>query len=194
MIVALALATPSLTLAATPGGVDPHPGAHKSAATTNPVEEGCTEASGATSTEGVCAPVKKARIVAGEAIAPASAPPGVQAVIAAANKIRTKPYVWGGGHRKWFDSGYDCSGAVSFALHGADLLPSPLDSTSLETWGESGAGRWITVYANGGHTYAVIAGLRWDTAGSASGTGPRWYKSTKAAASGPFTVRHPDGY
>ena len=139
-------------------------------------------------------PPGKAMLVNGRAIAPVNAPPEVKMVIAAANKIRTKPYVWGGGHGRWWDRGYDCSGAVSFALHGGGFLTSPLPSGPMEAWGSPGKGRWITVYANGGHAYAVIAGLRWDTAGNTSGTGPRWHKSLKAAASGPFTARHPDGY
>jgi hypothetical protein len=133
-------------------------------------------------------------LVGGRAIAPANAPAAVKKVIAAANKIRTKPYVYGGGHARWWDRGYDCSGAVSFALRGAGLITSPLPSGSLAGWGSPGKGSWITVYANGGHAYAVIAGLRWDTAGVTNGTGPRWHKSLAAAASGPYTVRHPDGY
>lgn len=140
------------------------------------------------------APPGKAILVNGRAIAPVNAPPAVKKVIAAANKIRTKPYVYGGGHARWWDSGYDCSGAVSFALHGGGFLSSPMPSGSMESWGSAGKGRWITVYANGGHAYAVIAGLRWDTAGNTSGTGPRWHKSLRAAASGPFAARHPAGY
>ena len=140
------------------------------------------------------APPGKAIIVGGRAIPPADAPPAVKKVIAAANKIRTKPYIYGGGHGRWWDAGYDCSGAVSFALHGGELITSPMPSGSLSGWGSAGRGRWITVYANGGHAYAVIAGLRWDTAGNTSGTGPRWHKSQRAAATGPFTARHPDGY
>jgi hypothetical protein len=140
------------------------------------------------------APAGKAILVNGRAIPPADAPPAVKQVIAAANKIRTKPYIYGGGHGRWWDAGYDCSGAVSFALHGGNFLSSPLPSGPMEGWGSPGKGRWITVYANGGHAYAVIAGLRWDTAGNNSGTGPRWHKSLRAAASGPFTARHPDGY
>jgi len=136
----------------------------------------------------------KAKLVEGVAIAPAEAPPGVKKVIAAANRIRTKPYVWGGGHGRWWDEGYDCSGAVSFALRGAGLLPAPLDSTGLMSWGEPNAGRWISIYANAGHTYAVIAGLRWDTAGGAHGTGPRWYASTSSVVGGKFVARHPLGY
>lgn len=139
-------------------------------------------------------PPGKAMLVNGRAIAPANAPAAVKKVIAAANKIRTKPYIYGGGHARWWDRGYDCSGAVSFALRGAGLIASPMPSGSLAGWGDSGKGRWITVYANGGHAYAVIAGLRWDTAGNTRGTGPRWHKSLRAKASGPFTARHPDGY
>lgn len=136
----------------------------------------------------------KAKLVEGVAVAPASAPDGVKKVIEEANKIRTKPYLWGGGHGRWWDKGYDCSGAVSFALRSTGTLPAPLDSTGLMSWGVPNAGRWITVYANAGHTYAVIAGLRWDTAGSAKGTGPRWYASTRSVVPGKFAVRHPEGY
>jgi len=139
-------------------------------------------------------PGAKAKLVEGMAIAPASAPPAVKKVIEWANRIRTKPYVWGGGHGKWWDRGYDCSGAVSYALRGGGLITSPLDSTGLMSWGEPDAGRWITVYADAGHTYAVIAGLRWDTAGSADGTGPRWYADTASVVSGTLAVRHPLGY
>jgi cell wall-associated NlpC family hydrolase len=140
------------------------------------------------------APPGKAILVNGQAVPPADAPPAVKRVIAAANKIRTKPYIYGGGHARWWDRGYDCSGAVSFALRGAGLIETPMPSGSLAGWGSPGKGRWITVYANGGHAYAIIAGLRWDTAGTTNGTGPRWHKSLKAQASGPFTVRHPEGF
>jgi hypothetical protein len=135
-----------------------------------------------------------ATLVNGRAIAPAGAPAAVRRVIAAANKIRTRPYIWGGGHGQWWDRGYDCSGAVSFALHGARLMGSPLTSGSMETFGSPGPGRWITIYANASHAYAVIAGLRWDTAGDESGTGPRWHEGTAAAAGGTFVARHPSGY
>jgi hypothetical protein len=140
------------------------------------------------------APDGRAIIVHGRAIAPANAPTAVRKVIAAANEIRSKPYIWGGGHGRWWDRGYDCSGAVSFALHGGELLTTPLPSGPMEHWGLPGAGRWITVYANAAHAYAVIAGLRWDTAGNTSGTGPRWHEDTAAAASGHFIARHPEGY
>jgi len=177
----LALAATAALLAApaqatSPGGVT---------STTPEAEEEATEETG---------PPGKAMLVNGRAIPPVNAPPVVKKVIAAANKIRTKPYIWGGGHARWWDRGYDCSGSVSFALHGGNLISAPEPSGSLESWGSAGVGRWITVYANGGHAYAVIAGLRWDTAGNTSGTGPRWHKSLRAAASGPFVARHPAGY
>jgi cell wall-associated NlpC family hydrolase len=143
----------------------------------------------ATATTG---PPGTATIVRGRAIAPAGAPPAVKAVIAAANRIRTKPYVWGGGHGRWWDGGYDCSGAVSYALHGAGLIDSPMPSGPMASWGSPGPGRWISVYANAGHAYAVIAGLRWDTAGDTSGTGPRWH--AEMASSAGFVARHPPGY
>jgi membrane-bound lytic murein transglycosylase B len=128
----------------------------------------------------------------GLASAPRSAPPAVKAAIAAANSIATTPYVWGGGHGSWYSYGYDCSGAVSFALYGAGLLDTPLTSGALESYGEPGPGRWITIYANATHTYAVIAGLRWDTVGDASGTGPRWHVEPPYPEG--FVVRHPTGY
>jgi peptidoglycan hydrolase CwlO-like protein len=125
-----------------------------------------------------------------EAAAPAAAPDAVKAAIAAANSIATTPYVWGGGHGSFESSGYDCSGAVSFALHGGGFLESPLDSTGLETWGEPGPGRWITVYANAGHAWMTIAGLAFDTVG---GPGPRWHPSPVDSTEG-FIARHPPGY
>ena len=128
----------------------------------------------------------------GLASAPHSAPPAVKAAIAAANSIATTPYVWGGGHGSWYSYGYDCSGAVSFALYGAGLLDTPLTSGSLESYGEPGPGKWITIYANATHTYMVIAGLRWDTVGDESGTGPRWHAEPPYPEG--FVVRHPVGY
>jgi membrane-bound lytic murein transglycosylase B len=128
----------------------------------------------------------------GLAAAPASAPPAVKAAIAAANSIATTPYVWGGGHASFYSYGYDCSGAVSFALYGAGLLDSPLTSGALESYGEPGPGKWITIYANAEHTYMVIGGLRWDTVGDANGTGPRWHAEPPYPQG--FVVRHPAGY
>jgi septal ring factor EnvC (AmiA/AmiB activator) len=124
-----------------------------------------------------------------EASAPASAPQAVKDVIAAANSIATTPYIWGGGHGSFESSGYDCSGSVSFALHGGGLLESPLDSTGLETWGEPGPGRWITVYANSGHAWMVVAGISFDTSG---GAGPRWHDPWANSPEG-FIARHPAG-
>jgi membrane-bound lytic murein transglycosylase B len=126
------------------------------------------------------------------ASAPRSAPAAVKAAIAAANSISTTPYIWGGGHGAWISAGYDCSGAVSFALYGAGLLDRPLTSGELESYGEPGPGRWITIYASPTHTYAEIAGLRWDTVGDAQGTGPRWH--TEPPYPEGFVVRHPTGY
>jgi membrane-bound lytic murein transglycosylase B len=128
----------------------------------------------------------------GFASAPEDAPAAVKAAISAANSIATTPYIWGGGHGSWYASGYDCSGAVSFALYGAGLLDTPLTSGSLESYGEPGPGRWITIYANATHAYAEIAGLRWDTVGDAQGTGPRWHPEPPYPEG--FVVRHPAGY
>ncbi len=128
----------------------------------------------------------------GLASAPRSAPPAVKAAIAAANSIATTPYVWGGGHSSWYSYGYDCSGAVSFALYGAGLLNTPLTSGALASYGEPGPGKWITIYANATHTYMVVAGLRWDTVGDESGTGPRWHAEPPYPDG--FVVRHPVGY
>jgi hypothetical protein len=140
------------------------------------------------------APGKATLLPNGSALAPADAPPAVVSAIAAANQIRTTPYVWGGGHKSFTAAGYDCSGAVSFMLHGAGLLTSPLPSGPLMKWGLPGRGRWINVFANAGHTYATVAGLRWDTSamGSGSGKGPRW-RATQRPARG-YTVRHYTDY
>jgi peptidoglycan hydrolase CwlO-like protein len=124
-----------------------------------------------------------------QASIPSSAPSEVQGAIEAANAIATTPYIWGGGHGSFESSGYDCSGAVSYALHGGGLLESPLDSTGLETWGEPGAGQWITVYANAGHAWMIIAGLAFDTVG---GPGPRWHPEPVDSPEG-FIARHPPG-
>ncbi len=124
------------------------------------------------------------------AIAPESAPQPVKDAIAAANKITRKPYRYGGGHGRWEDSGYDCSGAVSYALHGAGLLDRSRDSTGFESWGEKGRGNWITVYANSGHAYVIIAGLRFDTSGRGE-DGPRWRPESRSARG--FVARHPEG-
>jgi peptidoglycan hydrolase-like protein with peptidoglycan-binding domain len=126
----------------------------------------------------------------GLAVAPASAPEAVKAIIAAGNEIATKPYKYGGGHQRWNDSGYDCSGSVSYALHGAGLLDTPLDSTGFMSWGESGAGEWVTIYAHGSHAYMVVAGLRFDTSARRQ-TGNRWTETTRSESG--YRVRHPEG-
>ena len=125
-----------------------------------------------------------------QASVPSAAPPAVAAAIEAANSIATTPYIWGGGHGSFESSGYDCSGAVSFALNGGGFLSSPLDSTGLSTWGEPGPGQWITVYANAGHAWVIIAGLAFDTSG---GAGPRWHPEPVSSTEG-FIARHPPGY
>jgi peptidoglycan hydrolase CwlO-like protein len=125
-----------------------------------------------------------------QASVPSAAPAAVAAAIEAANSIATTPYVWGGGHGSFESSGYDCSGAVSFALNGGGWLSSPLDSTGLSTWGEPGPGQWVTVYANAGHAWVIIAGLAFDTSG---GAGPRWHSSPVNSPEG-FIARHPPGY
>ncbi len=125
-----------------------------------------------------------------QASAPASAPDAVQAAISAANSIADTPYIWGGGHGSFESSGYDCSGAVSYAMHAGGWLESPLDSTGLSTWGEPGPGKWVTVYANAGHAWVMIAGLAFDTSG---GAGPRWHSSPASSTEG-FIARHPPGY
>ena len=145
-----------------------------------------------TTTAPAAAPTANATLGAdGLAVAPAGAPPEVVAVIAAANEIVGKPYKYGGGHGDWEDSGYDCSGSESYALHGADLVSRPLNSTEFMSWGEAGPGQWITSYANSGHSYLVVAGLRFDTGYNNAGNGPRW--SEKMRPDDGYTARHPEG-
>jgi cell wall-associated NlpC family hydrolase len=121
------------------------------------------------------------------AVAPADAPPEVKEAITAANKIVGKPYKYGGGHGNWEDSGYDCSGTVSYALHGAGLLDTPMSSGEFGGWGVHGKGAWISVYYNSGHAYAVIAGLRLDTSGT-GGRGPRWHTDMRSGSG--YSVTH----
>jgi hypothetical protein len=143
-------------------------------------------------------PPKKAKIRAdGKVIAPLSAPRRVKRVITAANRLVGKPYRYGGGHKPFsrrLDSGYDCSGSVSYALYGGRFLRSPLPSGDLMSWARSRPGRWITVYANGGHAYIVVAGLRFDTSmrDDPSRDGPAWSKKLRRSSS--FIARHPRGY
>jgi hypothetical protein len=136
-------------------------------------------------------PHSTAILLTGVALAPPDAPEPVQGAINAANTIVGRPYVWGGGHASFYSNSYDCSGAVSFALFGGGLIPQPLTSGDLMRWGAPGRGKWITVYANAGHTFVEIAGLRFDTVGAENGTGPRWHLATVSTAG--FVARHPPG-
>jgi hypothetical protein len=137
-----------------------------------------------------------ATLVEGEAVPPPGAPPIVKRVIAAANEIDHTPYIWGGGHASFTAKGYDCSGAVSYALHGANLLDTTQVSGQLASYGEPGPGKWITIYANAEHVFMVVAGLRFDTRNNLEGiSGPRWKMAAPEASVLPkFAVRHPAGY
>ncbi len=126
----------------------------------------------------------------GIALPPIEAPEPVRQIIEAGNSIARAPYLWGGGHGKWQDTGYDCSGSVSYALASAGLLNAPLASGPLMKWGQPGKGKWVTIYSNPGHVYLVVAGVRFDTSGTRS-TGSRWQKSMRAG--GGFVARHPPG-
>jgi hypothetical protein len=138
-------------------------------------------------------PGNRAALRNGVAYAPSNAPDSVKHAIWAVNTIRSRPYIWGGGHGSFYDRGYDCSGAVSFALHYAGALNQPLPSSELLRFGERGRGRWITIYSRHGHTFAMIAGLRLDTTDFRYGgdVGPRWY--TEGRDTGGFEARHPVG-
>jgi cell wall-associated NlpC family hydrolase len=127
----------------------------------------------------------------GTAVAPDDAPDIVKRVILAGNQIAKFPYKWGGGHGAWRDNGYDCSGSVSFALAGAGLMNSPLTSGMFMSWGDAGPGRWITIYANNGHVWMTVAGLRFDTSGANGFT--RW-QSMRGRSTAGFVMRHPPGY
>jgi hypothetical protein len=129
----------------------------------------------------------------GLATTPPAAPAKVAYIINAANQVARKPYVYGGGHGRlagetFVDSAYDCSGSVSFALAAAGLVDQPMDSTALSHYGRAGPGKWVTIYANAGHAWMTVAGLRFDTSGRAEG-GSRWQTKSRTVAG--FTVRHP---
>jgi cell wall-associated NlpC family hydrolase len=126
----------------------------------------------------------------GIALPPIESPQAVHDIIEAGNQIARTPYLWGGGHGKWLDHGYDCSGSVSFALAAAGLLGGPQTSGALMGWGKPGPGKWITIYANGGHVFMVVAGVRFDTSGNRV-TGSRWQASMRGT--GGFVARHPPG-
>jgi hypothetical protein len=137
-------------------------------------------------------PGHTARVVSGLAAAPMDAPPAIQQIIWAGNQIVGLPYIYGGGHASFTSPGYDCSGTVSFALHGASLLGTPMDSGEFMSWDSTGVGTWVTIFANGGHAYMTVAGLRLDTSSAddpSNQQGPRWRPLRPANAG--FTVRHP---
>jgi hypothetical protein len=184
-----ALVAPSPALAATTGGTAPHSHGPRSSGSGGAPYDPQAPVPAPPSPAGPAAP-GAAQLVAGKAYAPAGAPLAVLRAIRAGNRLQTKSYVFGGGHRSFSDWAYDCSGTVSYALHGGGLLTAPLNSVSLMSWGEPGAGSWITVYANPGHTFALIAGLRLDTSGT-GGRGPRWL--TVPRGTNGFEARHPAG-
>jgi len=135
-----------------------------------------------------------AKIIKGVAYAPSDAPIQVKRAIWAGNKIRLKPYIYGGGHGQWNDAGYDCSGSVSYVLHAAGLLKVSMDSSDFESWDQKGLGQWITVYTNPAHAFVEIAGIRFDTSAEDDpspppGTGPRWRPLMDGTAG--FQARHP---
>ena len=137
------------------------------------------------------APTEEAYLTAdGIAVAPDSAPDEVKAIIEAGNAIATKPYKYGGGHGRWNDTGYDCSGSVSYVLHSAGLLDRALDSSEFMSWGESGRGTWVTIRTNPSHAYMIVAGLRFDTSARKQ-TGSRWSEQMRSASG--YSGRHPDG-
>jgi hypothetical protein len=157
---------------------------------------GSADASGGVGPEGTSSsdatvPGSKAKLVKGRAIPPENAPRRVVRVIKAANKIRNKPYKYGGGHGDWEDSGYDCSGAASYALHGGGLLDAPIDSSGMARYGVKGKGEWISVYGAPSHGYIVVAGLRFDTA-MTKGDGPSWSRKLQSTPEN-YKVRHPKG-
>jgi cell wall-associated NlpC family hydrolase len=137
------------------------------------------------------APGEKATLLPdGTAVAPASAPPAVQAMIEAGNRIHDKPYKYGGGHGRFEDSGYDCSGSMSYVLHAAGLLDQALDSSGFMRYGDPGRGSWATLYAHGSHSFMVIAGLRFDTSGRREDNS-RWHADMRSSSG--YAVRHPAG-
>jgi cell wall-associated NlpC family hydrolase len=140
-------------------------------------------------------PGTRARYIHGIAAAPMAAPAAVQDIVWAANQIIGLPYIYGGGHASFTSPGYDCSGTVSFALHGASLLAIPEDSSEFEAFGAHGVGEWVTIFANPGHAYMDVAGLRLDTSAADDPTnqqGPRWRPLRHA--NGGYVVRHPVGF
>ncbi len=159
------------------------------------IGDGMTSATGPTLRPQLLVPGTTARFVDGLAAAPEGAPAAIQEMIWAGNELIGLPYIYGGGHGSFVSPGYDCSGTVSFSLHGAALLATPEDSSEFEAWGSRGVGRWVTIFANAGHAYMTVAGLRLDTSAAedpANLQGPRWRPLRQSNAG--FTVRHPTGF
>ncbi len=134
---------------------------------------------------------RTAMVKNGVAYAPRSAPAAVKRAIAAGNRLQQKPYKWGGGHARQNDSGYDCSGTVSYVLREAGLMKGSMPSSGYFKYGKKGYGKWITVYTRKGHVFMTVAGLRLDTGWGSDRTGPRWHTRTRPASG--TVVRHPSG-
>ncbi|HSZ14548.1 MAG TPA: hypothetical protein VK790_11000 [Solirubrobacteraceae bacterium] len=188
------------TAASSTGGIAPAAGepAESTLASSIPGElttgDGMTSATGPTPRPELLVPGITARFVDGLAAAPMGVPAAVQQIIWAGNELIGLPYIYGGGHASFTSPGYDCSGTVSFALHGAALLVTPEDSSEFEAWGSHGAGRWVAIFSNPGHAYMTVAGLRLDTSPAedpADLQGPRWRPLRQT--NGGFVVRHPLG-
>ena len=197
----LALTGAPAALAAGGGGVGTP--SKKAPKKTSSLAIGASGGAGVTSTSPISTPSHPVvagsvgKVIHGLAYAPANAPIQVQRAIWAGNKIRHTPYTYGGGHGSFNDTGYDCSGAVSYVLHAAGLLSTPMDSSEFMSWAHSGLGHWITVYTNPGHAFVEIAGIRFDTssegdATAASGSGPRWH--TTLRDTGSYQTRHPGSF
>ena len=157
---------------------------------TRPASTGGRKASGVLAGVDGSSTTKATALSNGVALPPLEAPEAVRQIIEAGNSIARTPYKWGGGHGKWTDTGYDCSGSVSFALAAAGLLDSPLASGPLMSWGQAGKGKWVTIYSNPGHVYLVVAGVRFDTSAPRE-TGSRWTNTMRSNAG--FVARHPAG-
>jgi cell wall-associated NlpC family hydrolase len=180
------------TVASATGGSAPVTGT--SSEEPKPLSPGSLTATGPTPRPQLLVPGTTARYVNGLAAAPMGAPAAVQQIIWAGNELIGLPYIYGGGHGSFTSRGYDCSGTVSFALHGAALLKTPEDSSEFEGWGSHGIGRWVAIFANPGHAYMTVAGLRLDTSSAddpSDQQGPRWRPLRHG--NGGYVARHPLG-
>jgi cell wall-associated NlpC family hydrolase len=181
--------------------VEDDPAATRGLATTSSDETSLPKPKGAASaglnrsapaaTESAGAVDRATALPNGVALPPLDAPEAVMDIIRAGNTIARTPYKWGGGHGRWLDNGYDCSGSVAYALNAGGLIGGPATSGQLMSWGRPGKGRWVTIYANAGHVFMEVAGIRFDTSG-ASRTGSRWQNGGRPTAG--FVARHPPGF